>query len=60
MFKVFGISNTGAFSVCGNNVDANLCLPPHPNPLPHRGQSDGAREVLENSYFFQKPAAKSL
>ena len=27
MFKVFGISNTGDFSVCGKNLDANLCLP---------------------------------
>ena len=27
MFKVCWISSTGAFSVCGNNVDANLCLP---------------------------------
>ena len=24
MFKVFGISNTGDFSVCGKNVDANI------------------------------------
>ena len=24
MFKIFGISNTGYFLVCGNNIDANV------------------------------------
>ena len=52
MFKIFGISNTGDFSVCGKNVDANLCLPP-PSIPPLKG----AGSVGKLLRFIQKPTA---
>ena len=39
MFKVFWISNTGDFSVCGNNVDANVSFAPVLDLLHAHGDS---------------------
>ena len=38
MFKVFWISNIGDYSVCGNNIDANVSFAPLPQSLPSRGR----------------------